>query len=141
MAAVGHAQGASNAETALGKIDAVANGFTDAIKRNPIDEGVVNTGLSDHFSDQTTDGIVGKRRHHGGAHAEASAQTAGDVVFTPTLPGAEMTGGMNAFFPRVKPEHDFPQGQTIIAATFFGFNIENRQGLGPFARMVRMDLR
>ena len=70
--AVGHPQRASDAEAALGEVEAVADGTTDAVRGDPADEGRVDASLQDEVLEQPPDLVVGKRGDDCRALAEAA---------------------------------------------------------------------
>ena len=77
---------------------------------------VVNAALQDEVFNQTADRVIGKSSDNSGAQTEAAAQTAGDIVFTATLPDIESTGGVNSAGAGIKAEHHFAQTDDIISA-------------------------
>ncbi len=125
MAAVGAADRAADAEATLREIQAVADRAADAVERNPFDERRVDAALHDEIFDETADWIVGERRDDGGAFAEAFAEAAGDVVFAAAFPDVEGARRMDAAFAWIEAEHDFTEGDDIVAAGFGGFRFHD----------------
>jgi len=102
MAAVAAAGRPAHTKTALGKVEAVAHRAADAVVGDPLDPARINPALKDKILDQPADGIVGEGGDDGGAQAKAAAQSAGDVVLPPALPGAERARGMDALLARIE---------------------------------------
>ncbi len=76
VAAVGDADGAADAEAALGEVEAVADGPADAVVLAPLDEVGGDAALHDEVLDQVADLVVDEGGADGGAQAEALAQAA-----------------------------------------------------------------
>ena len=121
VAAVRAADGTADAEAAFREVETIADGAADAVERNPFDERRIDAALHDEIFDETTDGIVGKGGHDGGAFAEAFAEAAGDVVFAAAFPDVEGARRVDAAFAWIEAEHDFTEGDDIVAAGFGGF--------------------
>ena len=120
VAAIVAAGCGANAESALGEVEAVANGAAYAVEGDPFEERSVDAALKDAVFDEAANGVVGERGGDGGAEAEAAAETAGDVVLAAALPNREVTRGVNASLARVEAEHDFAETETIPAPVRIG---------------------
>ena len=95
-ATVADADGAADAEAALGEVQAVADGAADAVVVAPLDELRVDAALEDEVFDEAADLVVRERGDDRGAEAERAAQATGDVVLAAALPGGELAGGADA---------------------------------------------
>ena len=120
LAAVVATGGGSEAETALGEVEAVADAATYTIEGDPAQERRVDAPLEDAVFHETADCVVGERCGDGGTQAEAAAKTAGDVVFTTAFPDSEVACTVDAAFARVEAQHDFAEADTVPAAIRFG---------------------
>ena len=114
--AVGHAQGAADAEAAFGEVQAVAHGAADAVVRYPAYERGVDAALEHEVLEQPADVVLDERGDDRGAHAEAPSQAACDVVFAAAFPDAKLAGGSNSPFAWVKPQHDLAERDEVVAA-------------------------
>ena len=68
---------------------------------------------------QPPDRIIGKGRDDRRVQAEATFQSARDVVFAAAFPHLKLTRGVNAPVARIEPQHDFAEGDQIPTAFFF----------------------
>ena len=124
VAAVRDADGAADAEAALGEVEAVADRAADAVVLAPLDEVGVHAALHHEVLEQAADLVVDERRADGGAQAEALAQAAGDVVFAAAFPDLELARGAHAAFARVEAEHDFTEGDLVEGAFLRRLDLE-----------------
>ena len=120
VAAVVATCGGSEAESALGEVEAVADGATYTVEGNPAQERRVDSTLEDAVFHQAADGVVGERRGDGRAQAEAAAKAAGDIVFTTAFPQGEVTCTVDAAFAWVEAQHDFAEADAVPTAIRFG---------------------
>ncbi len=118
VGAVRAADGAADAEAALGKVDAVAADPADAVGLFPVDEVGVHAPLLDEVLHQPADLVVGKGGDHGGVHAEALVQAADDVIFAAALPGAEGAGGTDTALAGIEAQHDLAKAYGVKLAVF-----------------------
>ena len=125
VAAVRDADGAADAEAALGEVEAVADRAADAVVLAPLDEVGVHAALHHEVLEQAADLVVDERRADGGAQAEALAQAAGDVVFAAAFPDLELARGAHAAFARVEAEHDFTEGDLVEGAFLRRLDLES----------------
>ena len=116
VAAIGHADGATNAEAALGEVEAVAHRAADAVGGDPADEARVDASLEHEVLEQPADVVVGERGHDTRALTEAAAEPARDVVLASALPRPEPAGGANAPLARIEAEHDLAERHEVVAA-------------------------
>ena len=133
VAAVRDADGATDAEAALGEVEAVADRTADAVVLAPLDEVGVHAALHHEVLEQAADLVVDERRAHGGAEVEALAQAAGDVVFAAAFPDLELARGAHAAFARVEAEHDFTEGDLVEGAFLRRLDLKSHgceEGLG-----------
>jgi hypothetical protein len=119
VAAIRHAHGATNAKTAFGKIQAVADGASNAIIRAPHNVIGVHAALHDEVFDQMADFIIHQRRADGRFIAETFAQPARRIIFAAAFPRGKVAGRANPPFSRIQPQHDFAQGNLVVTAARF----------------------
>jgi hypothetical protein len=96
VTAIRAAKGGTHPETALGKVESVANGAANAIVRDPPKMFQVDSSLEHQIFDQTADGVIGKSADDSGIQPETTAKAAGDVVFASAFPSAKMAGSGDA---------------------------------------------
>ena len=120
VAAVGTAGGGADAEAALSEVKSVADGASDAVVGNPLDEGGIDAALEDEVFNEAANGIVGQSSGDGGAEREAAAQASGHVVFAAAFPDLEVASGVDAAFAGIEAEHDFAERETVPAAGGIG---------------------
>jgi hypothetical protein len=128
MAAVRGPDGAAHTETSFGEVQAIADGTSYPVEGHPSDPGWIDTALEDAVFEETADFVIGEGGADGCAQAEAASEAAGDVVFSPALPGAERAGAADAAFSRVEAEHDFAERYEVIAAFLRGAYIKGGHG-------------
>src|SRR2546430_7855121 len=128
MPTVGAADGSPEAESALGEVQPIAHSAADAVVGQPADVTAVYPALQNEVLDQAADRVVGQGRYHRRPQPEASAQAAGDVIFTTALPGAERPGGGDPAFPRIEPQHYLPEGGQVPPALPRFAEAEDAQG-------------
>src|SRR5207302_8464610 len=119
---------AAHAEAALGEVQAVAHHAAHAVERDPPDEPGINAALQNEILDQPAHVVVGKGGGDGGFHAEAAAQSSGDVVFAAAFPDFEFAGAADAAFARIEAEHDFSKRDQVVFAGAGGFDVQSRHG-------------
>ncbi len=107
LAAIGTAEGRAQAEASFGKIQSIANGAADSVKRNPAHIFLTDASLEHQVFDETSDRIVSEGSDDRRVHAKASPEAAGYVVFASTLPYAKMTRRGDALVPWIEAQHDF----------------------------------
>ncbi len=90
MAAIVASGSGAHAESALGEVEAVADGAADAIKRNPAQKRGIYAALQDTVFNKTADGVVGQCGSDGRAQTEAAPKAAGDVVLAAAFPDSEL---------------------------------------------------
>jgi hypothetical protein len=122
IAAVGVADGSTDAKATLSEIQAIANRPADAVIAPPLDEIGGDTALHDEIFDQMANFVVHQRRADGGFVTKAFAQPARGIVLTATFPGGELAGGADATLTGVEAEHDFSQGDLVKGAGGFWFD-------------------
>ena len=98
---------ASDAETTLGEIQAVAADAADTVRLLPIDERRINSALADEVLEKSADFVLRERGDDGGLEAKALTETADDIVLSAALPGSEGTCRADTAFAGIKPQHDF----------------------------------
>src|SRR5688572_8193195 len=86
IAAVRITDGAANAKTTLGEVEAVADGATDAVILAPLDELSRDAALHDEILDEMADLIIYERGADSGSVAETFPETARRIVFAASLP-------------------------------------------------------
>src|SRR5690606_26584349 len=86
VAAVRNANCTTDAETAFGEVEAIADRAADAIILAPLDEVGCDAALHDEVLDEVSDFVVDKGGADGGLQAEALAEAARGVVFTTAFP-------------------------------------------------------
>ena len=123
----GIADGAADAEAALGEVQAVADGAADAVVLAPLDEVGGDAALHDEILDEMADLVVHEGGDDGGLVAEAFPQAAGRVVFAAAFPDGEVAGGADPAFAGIEAEHDFAEGDLVEGA--FGLGLDG-QGHG-----------
>ena len=121
-AAIGAADGAAQAVAALGEVQADARIAADAVEGRPLDVGEIDAALQHQVFQQAADIVLDDGGDHGGAQAEAAAQTADDVVLAAAFPDLEAAGGAYAAFAGIEAEHDFAEGGSVPAAALAGFD-------------------
>jgi hypothetical protein len=80
-------------EAPLGKVQPIPHGPTDPVIGGPLQERGVDPALENEILHEATDFVIGKGTQQGSAKAEATAESARDVIFTASFPGTEGTGG------------------------------------------------
>ena len=65
---------------------------------------------------------------NGGLHAEATAQSSGDIIFSAAFPDFEFAGGANASLAGIESEHDFAEGEHIVGAGAGSLHIQRGHG-------------
>ncbi len=150
MSAVGAAECGAHAETALRKIQPIANRPADAVIGNPEQMGKIDAALQHHVLNQAAHGIVGQRGDDGSAQIEAAAQAAGYVIFAAAFPGAKIPGRGHALVARIEAQHHFAQADKVPAAGLTRLQVEllgfvhsciSFQGLPDFALCLKVQFR
>ena len=113
VAAIGHADSATDAKSALGHVQSVAHRPTNAVVFPPSDVAQIDAAGQHQVFDQAPDRVIGQGRHDRAAQAEAAPQGARDVVFATALPGAKVARGVDPFCARIEPEHDLTEGDKV----------------------------
>ena len=116
MPAVGDADGAADAEAALGEVEPVAHLAPHAVVGDPAEMCPLDAALVDEVVDQPADGVVGERRHDRGAKTEAALEAAGDVVLAAPLPRLERARRLDPPLARVEAQHHLAERDEIEAA-------------------------
>jgi hypothetical protein len=68
------------------------------------------------------------RRNHRCAHAKAAPKSAGNVVFTSSLPNPKVSSRMDAFFSGIEPQHYLAEADAVPLATFSCFHHDRVHG-------------
>ena len=105
VAPVGAAYRSPHSKTAFGKVETIAHRAADAVVRHPANQRSIHAALQDQILHQPADWVIGKRGDDRGAHAEAAAQPARHVVFSPALPGLKLPHGVDPAFARIETQH------------------------------------
>src|ERR1700733_8158629 len=121
MATVRAAHRGAYSESSLGEVQPVAHRPANTVVGNPPDERSIDAPLQNQIFEQLSNRIFGKGCDDGGAHAEASSQSASNVVFSTTLPGTEVSSGMDSLLARIEPEHDFAETDAVPLTAFGHF--------------------
>jgi hypothetical protein len=87
VSAIGVAQSTSNAESALGEIDAITDGLSGPVILSPLDESGVHPALHDEIFDQVADFVIDQCRANGCAKTKAFTKGPGGIVFAAAFPG------------------------------------------------------
>src|SRR5580692_946134 len=112
-------EGSANAETPLGKIQAVADASANPVIRHPAHVFLVHTPLQHQVFDKTTNRIVSKSRHNRRVHGKTAPESTSYVVFASAFPYAKLTGCRNAIVSGIKSEHDFSEAHQVPHALVF----------------------
>ena len=123
MAAVRAAQGCAHTEPALDKVEAVADGATDAIIRNPT-YNLVYAALIHQIFDKTADRIIRERSNVRSFEVEATLQAARNVIFAAALEDFEMTRSRDTMVAGIETQHDFAEAEFIPSAFGLRFDVE-----------------
>jgi len=115
-AAVRAAGGGTEAESTLGKVDAVANRPAYAVIGQPFEQGRVHAALKHEVFDQAANGVIGQCCGDGGTQSEASAQAASNVVLAATFPDLKLARGVYPVFAGVEAKHHFAQAEAVPTA-------------------------
>src|SRR5262249_297300 len=116
--------GGTHTESALSKVQAVANLTADAVIVHPADMTLIDSALVDKVLDEPANRIISERCDNGGAHTEAALQTAGNVILAAAFPDAKLARGGNAAVARIEPQHHFAETYKVPLAAFYRFDFE-----------------
>src|SRR5438128_1242384 len=105
MSAVGTSECGADAKSALGEVQTIAHGATDAIVGNPADQRLIHPALVDKGFDQAADRIVGKSCNDGSVEAKASFQAPGNVILPPAFGDIKVSRGPNASVAGIEAQH------------------------------------
>src|SRR5258708_2615496 len=108
----------THSEAALRKIEAVARRAAHAIVLHPAHQRLVYAALANEILKQLPDRIIDKCRDHRGVQAEASLQSARDVVFPPAFAHFKGSRRRNAPLAWIESHHDLAQTDQVPAAVF-----------------------
>ena len=125
MAAVSATGGPANPEAFLSEVQAVSRLPAETIKWSPPDVAGVDASLQDEILEQPSHGIVDRGGNDTASQSEAAAQSPHDVVFSASLPGPEVPGGMNPLVAGIETNHDLAEGCRIPAAFGCRFQLKN----------------
>jgi hypothetical protein len=121
IATVRTADSGAHAEASLGKVQPIADRSANAVVGYPANERCVDPSLQNQVFEQLSYRIFRKCCYDGRSHTEAPPQSAGNVVFSATLPGAEVSSRMDAFLTGIEPEHNLAETDTVPSAAFGRF--------------------
>src|SRR5580700_11544709 len=116
-------------EASLGKIQPVPHRPSHPVIRHPAYIFLADASLQHQVFDQPSNRIVRQSRYNRRVHPKGAPQAPGNVVFTSALPCTKMTGGRNAFIPRIEPQHDFTKTNEIPQAAILRFDTQLRHNL------------
>src|SRR2546425_1700864 len=102
-------------ETALREIQPIAHRASNSIKGNPADVRLVDATLINEVLNQASNRIVRERGDQGRIHAEASTQSACDVILASALPNPKCSRGRDAAVARIQPQHHFAETHEVPA--------------------------
>src|SRR5437763_1172195 len=131
VAAVGAAERGARAESALGEVEAIARAPADAVVVDPAQPGEIAAALQHEVFDQAPNSVVDERSDDGGAHAEAAAQAARDVVLAAPLPHLERARGGYAAVAGIEPQHHFAEADQVVAGARGVTNLHRRDASNP----------
>ena len=123
VAAVRASQRRAHAESALGKVQAVAHRAADAVVLDPLHMRLIDAALQHQVLDQSTHRIVGERRDDRRLQAEAATKAASDVILAAAFPGLKLPRGRDTNVARIEAKHHFPKADQIPLALFFFTNL------------------
>src|SRR5215467_14273423 len=128
VGAIGAAQSGANSKTALGEIQSVAHGSSNAVVLYPPNQRLIDAALIHQILNQPADGVVGKSGDDRGLHPEAALEAARDVVFTAALVNLKMARGGDAAVAGVKAQHHLSQRDEVPTPPFLWGNLHSLLG-------------
>src|SRR5262245_36854748 len=125
VAAVGNANGTTDAEPAFGEVESIADGAAYTIVWHPFDELGIHTPLQNKIFDETAYIILSEGRADRCLQSKTTAQSARDIVFAAAFPGFEFARSAYSAFTRIQAEHDFTEGKQVVLAGTKRFNVQS----------------
>src|ERR1041385_9030522 len=122
MTAIGTSCSGTDAKATFGKIEAVADGPTNAVELHPLYVRLVHPALVDEILDQSTDGVISERSHDRRIHPEAALQTARNVILAAAFPNLEVARGRDASLTRIETQHDLAETNDVPATMLLFFD-------------------
>src|SRR5262245_38654122 len=122
VASVGNAHRPAQTKAAFGKIQPVTYRAPHAVVGSPPDELGIHPALQNELFEQPAHVVVGESGANGRAQPETAPQTTGHVILAASFPDFEFARGPDATLARVQAQHDFAQGDQVVATTASGFN-------------------
>src|SRR5262249_44713051 len=122
VAAIRAAQSCADSETALGKVQPIANGAANAVILHPTHQRLIHASLIDQVFQQAAHRIIGEGGHDGGLQAEAALEAASHVVLTSAFGDFKLAGGPDATIAGGEAQDDFAQGDQGPAISSLWFD-------------------
>ena len=116
MPPVRHPNRASDSESALGEVEAIARLAPNAVEGCPSNEGSVHAPLQNKVFDEPPDLVIGKASNNGRPLVETPAQPADDVVLAAPFPNPKGTSRSDPSLAGIETQHHLTECHRVVAA-------------------------